>query len=63
MRGRTTILISHRISTVRNADHIVLLDDGTIVEQGRHEDLVKLGGLYADIFRRQQIEESLGIRR
>lgn len=60
---RTTILISHRISTVRNADHIVLLDDGTIVEEGRHEDLVNLGGLYADIFRRQQLEESLGIRR
>ena len=63
LRRRTTILISHRISTVRNADHIVVLDNGSIVEQGEHEDLVKLGGLYAAIFRRQQLEESLGIRR
>ena len=63
MKQRTTILISHRISTVRNADHIIVLSDGMIVEQGSHEDLVARGELYADIFHRQQLEESLGIRR
>ena len=63
MRQRTTILIAHRLSTVRNADHIIVLDNGSIIEQGCHEELVDRGGLYADIFRRQQLEESLGIRR
>ncbi|HOE10227.1 MAG TPA: ABC transporter ATP-binding protein [bacterium] len=62
IRQRTTILISHRISTVRNADHIVVLGDGMIIEEGTHQDLVERGGLYASIFRRQQLEESLGIR-
>ncbi len=63
VQRRTTILISHRISTVRNADHIVVLSDGKIIEQGRHEELLTLDGLYAQMFRRQQLEESLGIRR
>jgi len=63
VQRRTTILISHRISTVRNADHIVVLSDGKIIEQGRHEQLLSLDGLYTQMFRRQQLEESLGIRR
>ena len=48
--GRSTILISHRLSTVRTADCIYLLDDGRIAESGRHEDLLKRGGPYARLF-------------
>jgi ATP-binding cassette subfamily B protein len=59
MKGRTTLLIAHRISTLRNADHIVVLDEGCISEQGNHEGLVALGGLYADLFRRQQLAAEL----
>ncbi|MBM3779311.1 MAG: ABC transporter ATP-binding protein [Acidimicrobiia bacterium] len=58
-RGRTTILVSHRISTVRDADQILVLDDGRIVERGRHDDLVAAGGLYADLHRRQLLEDEL----
>ena len=59
---RTTIMISHRISTVKGADHILVLDDGEIVEKGTHDELVAHEGLYARIYRRQLLEESLGIR-
>jgi ATP-binding cassette subfamily B multidrug efflux pump len=59
MAGRTTILISHRVSTIRNADEIVVLHDGTIVEQGSHEDLLAMNGHYTELYNRQLIEESL----
>ncbi|MBN1867182.1 ABC transporter ATP-binding protein [Candidatus Sumerlaeota bacterium] len=59
IRQRTAILISHRISTVQMADEIVVLDGGAIVQRGRHEDLVRTEGLYADIYRRQLLEEAV----
>lgn len=59
MRGRTTILISHRISTARHADQIVVLVDGRIVEKGNHEDLLEQAGYYADLFQKQLLEEEL----
>lgn len=52
-KGKTVIIISHRFSTVRNADRIIVLDDGKIVEQGSHEELLKLNGKYAEGFRLQ----------
>jgi ATP-binding cassette subfamily B protein len=51
--GRTTLLISHRLSAVRDADDIAVLDDGRITEQGRHEALLASGGSYARLFRLQ----------
>jgi ATP-binding cassette, subfamily B, multidrug efflux pump len=59
MAGRTTLIVSHRVSTVKNADHIVVLERGRIVEQGRHNDLLELGGLYAGLARRQRLLEEL----
>jgi subfamily B ATP-binding cassette protein MsbA len=51
MEGRTSIVIAHRLSTIQNADVIFVVDDGTILERGTHEELVKAGGLYADLYR------------
>lgn len=59
MEGRTTILISHRVSTIRMAGRIFVLEHGAIAEQGSHEDLLKAGGYYADLYRRQLLEEEL----
>jgi len=59
MRERTSILVSHRISTVRGADQIIVLEAGRIVERGRHEDLVRRQGLYAELHRKQLLEEEL----
>jgi len=59
IRSRTTILISHRISTVRNADRIIVLDQGRIIEDGTHMELIARGGFYADLYRRQLLEEEV----
>ena len=59
MQGRTIIVISHRCSTVKNLDHIIVLDNGRIVEEGNHEKLLQEHGLYAKMYRRQLIGEEL----
>ncbi|HWR13767.1 MAG TPA: ABC transporter ATP-binding protein [Terriglobales bacterium] len=59
MQGRTTIFISHRVSTVRNADQIAVLHNGSIVELGRHDDLLEKNGYYADLYNKQLLEEEL----
>ena len=59
MRGRTTILISHRVSTVQNAGRIVVLSHGTVVEMGTHQELQQRGGYYAELHRKQLLEEEL----
>src|SRR5579872_2901358 len=59
MRGRTTILISHRVSTVKNASRIFVLEHGEIAERGSHADLVVNGGYYADLYQKQLLEEEL----
>jgi subfamily B ATP-binding cassette protein MsbA len=53
MKGRTTFVIAHRLSTVRDADRILVIDEGRIVEEGTHESLTARGGLYADLSQRQ----------
>jgi len=53
-RGRTTLMIAHRLSTIVNADEIIVLDRGRVAERGRHAELLASGGLYADMWRRQQ---------
>lgn len=59
MKGRTTIFISHRVSTVRNADQIAVLHDGRIVELGKHDELLARNGYYADLYNKQLLEEEL----
>jgi len=59
MRQRTSIIVSHRISTVRDADQIFVLDDGRVVERGTHDQLVTRNGVYAAMYRKQLLEEEL----
>jgi ATP-binding cassette subfamily B protein len=59
MRQRTSIIVAHRVSTVRHADQIFVLDHGRIAERGHHDALVTRGGLYAALYRKQLLEEEL----
>ena len=59
MQGRTTIIISHRVSTVRHADNIFVLERGEVVEEGSHSELIGQGGYYADLYQKQLLEEEL----
>ena len=59
MRNRTTLIIAHRISTLRNADHIIVLDEGRIAEQGTHDALVSNGNFYAELYERQKLNAEL----
>ena len=53
MKGRTSFIIAHRLSTIRDADHILVMKQGTIIEQGNHDELMKLGKFYADLYNSQ----------
>jgi ATP-binding cassette, subfamily B, multidrug efflux pump len=59
MHGRTTILISHRVSTIRNADRIFVIEHGEVVAEGSHAELLERGGYYADLYEKQLLEEEL----
>lgn len=59
MNNRTNIIIAHRISTIKNSDNIIVLDEGEIVERGTHEDLIRNNGIYNDIYKKQLLEEKI----
>jgi ATP-binding cassette, subfamily B, multidrug efflux pump len=62
MKERTTIIIAHRISTIKNADLILVLDDGKIIEQGQHDALIKRQGVYARLFEKQLLQDALKVK-
>ena len=63
LNGRTSLVIAHRLSTVRDADQILVVDGGQVVERGTHDELLAAGGVYADLYRTQFAgQEPLAIR-
>ena len=60
-KSTTKIIISHRLSTIRNANEIVLLDRGAIRERGNHSELIKMGGVYANLFQNQELAREMEI--
>ncbi len=58
-RGRTALIVSHRVSSVKDAGTIIVIDDGRIVERGTHDALLALDGYYANLYRRQTLEEEI----
>jgi ABC-type multidrug transport system fused ATPase/permease subunit len=62
MHGRTAVLISHRVAAIKDADQILVLDQGRIVERGSHEELLAAGGLYGELYR-TQLQSELGVTR
>lgn len=58
MKGRTTVIISHRISAVRDADRILVLEHGRVAEEGTHEALIGHGGIYSRLYEEQLLEEA-----
>jgi len=59
MKNKTSIIISHRISAVKEADQIIVLDEGEIVQRGKHDELKNQEGIYKDIYEKQQIEQAI----
>ena len=55
LKGRTSIVIAHRLSTVMEADQILVINNGVVAERGRHEELISAGGLYSELFTRQDL--------
>jgi len=61
MKNKTTIVIAHRLSTIKNADNILVLQDGEIIEQGKHEELLKMNGLYSELCRAQSTQQRIAV--
>ena len=59
LKEKTCLIISHRISAVKEADEILVLDEGKIIERGNHEELVRRGGVYAELYQQQRLSEEL----
>jgi len=59
LKEKTCLIISHRISAVREADEILVLDEGKIIERGNHDELVRDGGVYAELYQQQRLSEEL----
>jgi ATP-binding cassette subfamily B protein len=59
LKGKTCLIISHRISAVKEADEILVLDEGKIIERGNHDELVRRGGVYAELYQQQRLSEEL----
>jgi len=57
LQGRTSIVVAHRLSTIRQANQILVIDDGRIVQRGTHDELLASGGVYADLYHRQFAED------